>query len=211
MVISTVNRPETLPKNYPESPAAYPESIFRLQVEAARRYLFDSELQELLDGAGVPPDFMESNVTGLTVAHVAYFMQGLMSVAGAEKALAYGRDSFGKTMSGFTRSTATLAPILRGPASPDKAFLRIRDVMSDLNRRIGANVLTKWHGGAGCDLFEDTGYHCYGFTADGAICHTITGFLEEAIMALANVKVKLNETECMARGALACRWHCDLI
>jgi hypothetical protein len=209
--MTTASRPRTVPKNYPNTPAEYPLNLFRPQIEAARRYLFDSELKEVLESAGLPLELLEEGEAdfALTVAHVACFVQTLKTVSGAEQAEGYGRDAFKRTVPLLARGSATL-PVLRAVSAVDKLFLRVRDAMSIYNRYFGANVLVKWHGGAESDLFEDTAQHCYGFVADEPICQTMSGFLEEAIHSLSSVKVVLAESECMARGGLACRWHCKL-
>jgi hypothetical protein len=209
--MTSASRAKTVPKNYPSAPAAYPLGLFRPQIEAAKRYLFESELKEVLELSNMPPGLMDSDSYdfALTVAHVACFVQNLKTVAGDDKGVGYGRDAFKQTAPLFARGTATL-PVLRAVSAVDKLFLRIRDAMSIYNRHFAANVLVKWHGGAQSDLFEDTAQHCYGFVADEPICQTMTGFLQEAIGSLSGVKVTLEEVECMARGALACRWHCSL-
>jgi hypothetical protein len=208
--MASASRTNTVPKNYPPTPADYPLVMFRPQIEAAKRYLFEGELKEVLEQSGLPLEVLDpESEFDLNVAHVACFVQNLKLVAGEDKGEGYGRDAFKKTTPLFARGTGTL-PVLRAVSAADKVFLRIRDAMSIYNRQFGANVIVKWHGGAQCDLFEDCAQHCYGFVAEEPICQTMTGFLEEAISSLSGVKVTLTESECMARGALACRWHCAL-
>jgi hypothetical protein len=205
-----VSRAKTVPKNYPPTPADYPLVMFRPQIEAAKRYLFESELKEVMEQSGLPLELLEpASDFRLTVAHLAAFVQNLKTVAGDDKGEDYGRDAFKRTATLFARGSGTL-PVLRAVSAQDRLFLRIRDAMSVYNRQFDANVIVKWHGGAQCELFEDCAQHCYGFVSDEPICQTMSGFLEEAIVSLSGVKVTLSESECMARGALACRWHCAL-
>ena len=208
--MAVVSRPNTLPDNYPATPASYPIGMFRLQVEAAKRYLFESELKEILEAADLPPNLLDTgnNEARLNVAQMACFFQGMRAVIGDTKAVEYGQDAFKRLMPVLSRTTTS--NLLRPVSSVDKQFLRIRDAISGYNQRVGANFLVKWHGGAECDLFEDTGQHCYGFTSDELICPTMIGFLQQAIGGLSGIKVLLDESECMATGALACRWHCRL-
>jgi hypothetical protein len=210
--MATSSRPKTVPKNYPVKPADYPFGMFRPLLETAQRYLFENELKEVLQDCGLPLDVLNPSVNdfSLTVAHVACFVQGLKEFTGDEKAIPYGRDAFRRAAPLFPRGVVGVTSTLRSVSANDKLFLRIRDAMSSYNRQFGANVMVKWHGGAESDLFEDTGQHCYGFSSDQMICQTLTGFLEEAIAELSGVKVALAERDCMARGALACRWHCAL-
>ncbi len=210
--MATATRPKTVPKNFPPAPASYPVAMFRPQIDAARRYLFESELKEVLEMSGLPLTLLDPDVGDIpvTVAHVAAFVQGLKEVTGEEQARAYGRDAFKRTVPLLARGSTGLPPILRAVSAVDKLFLRIRDVMSVYNRAFDANILVKWHGGAESQLFEDTAQHCYGFTSDVPICQTMTGFLEEAINSLSGIKVTMVESDCMAKGALACRWHCEL-
>ncbi|MCC7447926.1 MAG: hypothetical protein IT324_10945 [Anaerolineae bacterium] len=210
MAISPVHRPGSLPTNYPPTPVVYPLSLFRPQIEAAQRYLFGSELKEVLEAAGISvpvPGATQSLV--INVAQIACFMQELKQIAGEDKAVDYGREAFQKAAALFTRTTTT--NVLRAVSPTDKAFLRIRDTMSGFSRQTGANVIVKWHGGKECDLFEDTGQHCYGYASDAFVCQTMTGFLQEAIVVLSGVKIALTECDCMATGALACRWHGVLV
>jgi hypothetical protein len=208
--MTSASRAKTVPKNYPPTPADYPLAMFRPQIEAAKRYLFESELKEVMEQSGLPVELIDSDSDfRLTVAHIACFVQNLKTFAGEDKGEGYGRDAFKKTAPLFVRGTGTMQ-VLRAVSAADKVFLRIRDAMSVYNRQFGANVIVKWHGGAQCDLFEDCAQHCYGFVADEPICQTMTGFLMEGISSLSGVKVNLTEAECMARGALACRWHCTL-
>ncbi len=82
--------------------------------------------------------------------------------------------------------------------------------MATFNRQMDTNVIVKWHGGAESELFNDSAWSCYGYVSDEPICLVTTGFLEEAVAHLSGVKVVLQERECMAKGALTCRWHCAL-
>ncbi len=208
--MASASRAKTVPKNYPPTPADYPLAMFRPQIEAAKRYLFESELKEVMEMSGLPLELLEEDSDfALTVAHLASFVQNLKTFAGDDKGADYGRDAFKQAAPLFARGTGTL-PVLRAVSAADKLFLRIRDAMSVYNRQFNADVLVKWHGGAQCELFEDCAQHCYGYVADEPICQTMTGFLQEAISSLSGVKVTLAESECMARGALACRWHCAL-
>ncbi|HLY26012.1 MAG TPA: hypothetical protein VKQ72_06715 [Aggregatilineales bacterium] len=211
MAASSPVRPDTLPDNFPDPPALYPSALFRLQLVTAGRYLFESELKELLELAEIPRGAIESpsDDDGLNVAHVSRFYQELKLICGEDKAIAFGHDAFQDCTSLIPR--ANTPALARAVSSADKMFLRIRDAMSGFNRRTGMNVLVKWHGGAESDLFEDTAQQCYGYVAELPICHSLTGFLEEGIHYLSGVEVNLTEIECMARGALACRWHCALI
>ena len=210
MAISQIHRPNSLPANYPPMPAAYPMFIFRPQVDAAQRYLFGSELKEVLEAAGLPTNLLTATqLLTIDVAQIACFMQELKKIAGEDKAPDYGREAFQKVASMFAR-TAT-ANVLRAVSPTDKAFLRVRDAMAGFSRQSGANIIVKWHGGKECDLFEDTGQHCYGYTSDDFVCQTMTGFLQEAIASLSGVKIALTECDCMAKGALACRWHGVLV
>ncbi len=207
------SKPRAVPANYPPQPVDYPFTGFRPLLETARRYLFENELKEVLQDCQIPVEVLKPSPLEchLTVADIACFVQGLKTFMGDEKGIPYGRDAFRRAASLVNRGAPNVAPVLRNVSAHDKQFLRIRDAMSTFNRYFGANVLVKWHGGAESDLFEDTGQHCYGFTADHMICQTLTGFMEEAIFSLAGVKVALTESEGMARGALACRWHCALV
>ena len=205
------SRPNALPRNFPAIPGNYSDALFRLQIETARRYLFETELKEVLELSEIPLEILQpdSGDIALTVYQIACFMQHLRVITGDVKAVAFGRDAFEGCTSLIGR-TANVSPLLRAVSSADKLFLRVRDAMNGLNRQVGTNVLVKWHGGAESELFEDTGQHCYGYHHDAPICHTLTGFLEESIVYLSGVKVTLHETECMAHGALTCRWHCEL-
>src|SRR5690349_17287262 len=91
-------RPDATPRNYPADPPPYPDSIFRLEVEAARRYLFETELKELLEEAQIPDEAMNpgGDPFALSVAQVAVFNQGLRSISGDDRAIAYGREAFQK-------------------------------------------------------------------------------------------------------------------
>src|SRR5260221_1166039 len=93
-----VNRPKTVPENFPKAPTAYPVNLFRFQVDAAKRYLFEPELKEVLEAAGLSPDLM--NPTGsyiaISVAQVSVFMQELKTIVGEDKAYTYGKESFMK-------------------------------------------------------------------------------------------------------------------
>jgi hypothetical protein len=181
-----------------------------LQLSTASRYLFETELKELLELAEIPRAVIESaSDDGLTVAQVSRFYQELKAICGEDKAVAFGRDAFQDCTSLIQR--ANVPALGRAVSSADKIFLRIRDAMAVFNRHTGMNVLVKWHGGAESDLFEDTAQQCYGYESDEPICHSLTGFLEEGIHYLSGVEVRMTEIECMARGALACRWHCALV
>jgi hypothetical protein len=207
-------RPNTLPKNFSSSPANYPSGLFRLQLSAARRYLFDGELKEVMDAASLSPDFL--NPIGadlpLTVAQVSIFVQGIKGITGDDRALEYGREAFTKVVSLIPRGqNYSNIGLLRTISDKNKLFLRIRESMFSFNKQVGSNVLVKWHGGEESELFEDTGQHCYGYKFGAPCCHTLTGFLESAILHMSGLKVELIERECMATGGLACRWHCHLV
>jgi hypothetical protein len=211
MAIAKLARPSVLPKNFPERATAYPLPLFRLQVEAARRYLFENELKECLTAASIPLEIlgMAEVEIALTILHVAKFMQNLKQFVGDEKALAYGHEALSKATAVIPKPTIQ-QPILRGVSPADKAFLRVREALAVLNRQLNTDIIIKRHGDTEADIFEDSGLHCYGFVAEAPACQTLTGFFEEAILYLSGSKVKLVETECMALGALACRWHCYL-
>ncbi len=209
---SPTERPPRLPTNYPAQPAPFPSRLFRLQVEAAQRYLFETELKEALEAIGlIFAEVIQPNWTGqlVHVGQVARFMQGLRAIVQDEKARTYGTEALRKSMPALPRPSG--AQERRRVSSADKTFLRIREVMAMLNAEAGASYLVKWHGGADCDVFEDSGQHCYGYLSESPACHTMTGYLEEAIRQFAGLQVRIEETECMALGGLACRWHCHLI
>jgi hypothetical protein len=180
-------------------------------VEAARRYLFETELRELLEEAQIPEEAMNSSGDSfpLSVAQVAVFNQGLSYISGEDKAIAYGREAFQKCTAIIARGT-NIPPVLRAVSSADKLFLRIRESMANFNRQMDTNVIVKWHGGAESEVFSDSAWSCYGYVSSQPICLVTTGFLEEAISHLSGVKVVMEERECMAKGALTCRWHCAL-
>lgn len=205
-----LDRPKTLPQNYPPVSAAYPALMFRAHIETARRYLFESELEEIIAAASLPAELLTTQNTeiALNTLQLACFVQGIRAIIGDEKARAYGREAFVQVAGLVPRSTP--APQLRAMSSVDRQFLRVRDAMAELSRQVNANIIIKWHGGAEADIFEDTGLHCYGYVGETQVCHTMSGFLEEAISYLSGAKVRLSETECMAMGSLTCRWHCFL-
>src|SRR5262245_56462977 len=95
------NRPKVVPENFPKSPTAYPVNLFRLQVDAAKRYLFEPELKEVLDAASLSHDLM--NPTGsyiaISVGQVSIFMQELKTIIGDDTAYIYGQESFIKVAS----------------------------------------------------------------------------------------------------------------
>jgi len=207
-------RPATLPRNFASVPTSYPSGLLRLQLHAAQRYLFDGELKEIMEAASLPLDLLNTSASDIpvTVAQLAIFAQGLRAVTGDARARDYGREAFMKASPLIPRPpTSAVNPMARAVSDKDKLFLRIRDVMHSFNRPSGANVIVKWHGGSESELFEDTGQHCYGFRADEPCCQTLTGFLEAAVEHLSGIHVELVERECMATGALACRWHCKLV
>jgi hypothetical protein len=208
--MAAVSKAAQVPKNYPTTPSRYPLNIFRLQVDAARRYLFDGELKEALTSAAIPLDVLTgAGEPVINVAQVSHFTQELRGMVGDEQAARYGREAFQHVSPLFPRATASTSHG-RSVSSSDKFFLKVRDAMATLNKTIGSNFIVKWHGGAEADLFEDTAQHCYGFVGKGLACYTLTGYLEEAIIYLSGVKMSIVESECMANGALACRWHCRL-
>ncbi len=207
--MTLIKKAVQLPRNYPAQPARYPLSMFRLQLLAAARYLFEGELREALTLANIPLDALTNGSDpALNVAQVAAFMQELKEIVGDEKALQFGREAFLKVAPSLSRPT--LPPVNRAVSSSDKLFLRIRESFAALNRQCGSNFLVKWHGGAECDIFEDSGQHCYGYAGQSMACQTLTGYLQEASGYLSNVKMTVVESECMVTGALACRWHCNL-
>src|SRR5258708_329480 len=209
--MAKLSRPGTLPKNYKAIPAPYPDLLFRVQMDAARRYLFDGELKELLEASQIPLKILESGVepVGITVQHYAAFAQGLREICDDDKALSYGHDAFNRCATLMQRPGAG-SPLLRAVSSADKLFLKIKDSLVTFNRYIGTDVIAKWHGGAECDMFDDTAQACYGYTSDEPICMTMSGFLEAGSQTIAGVKIKATEVECMAKGAPTCRWHCTL-
>lgn len=76
MTPTPIRKPTQLPKNYAPVPVRYPLPIFRLQLEAAARYLFQSELKEALTAAAIPLDVLTgAGDPALTVAQVACFIQ----------------------------------------------------------------------------------------------------------------------------------------
>jgi len=207
--MATLKRAQVLPKNFPATPTRFPLPMFRLQLDAATRYLFEGERRETLLTAQIPLDVLTgASDPALNVAQVAVFIQELALITGPEKAIAFGHDAFAKMSSLVTRPT--LPPTQRAVSTSDKLFLRVREAAATLNRLTGSNFIVKWHGGAEADIFEDTGQHCYGYTGDQPACATLTGYIDEAAAYLAGVKMQIVESECMVTGALACRWHCKL-
>lgn len=205
-----VHRATQVPKNFPVTPARYPLPLFRLEVEATRRYMFEGEIKDALTQASIPLDVLTgAGEPVVNNAQVAHFMQQLREVVGDdEKTALYGREAFQKVsplmprLSGGNNS--------RSVSSSDKLFLRVREAIAVINKQYSCNYIIKWHGGAEADIFEDTGRHCYGYAGGGLACATITGFLEEGILYLSGIRMAVIESECMANGALACRWHCRL-
>jgi hypothetical protein len=205
-------RPNTLPRNFATIPASYPSGLFRLQLSAARHYLFDGELKEVMDVASLPSDLL--NPTGpearLSVAQIAIFIQTFKSITGEDRAVEYGREAFTKAAPLMARGSNG-NPLLRAASDKNKLAARIRDGMTGFNKQCGANVTVKLVGDEDPEIFEDTGQHCYGFRAGTPCCQTFSGFLEAAIGHLVGIRIELTERECMATGAVACRWHCRLI
>src|SRR5262245_51696510 len=100
--MASASRTNTVPKNYPPTPADYPLVMFRPQIEAARRYLFDGELKEVMEQSGLPLELIDPDSDfNLNVGHIAYFVQSLKIVAGEDKGEDYGRDAFKKTTALF--------------------------------------------------------------------------------------------------------------
>src|SRR5215471_11300708 len=130
-------RPNALPRNFPVIPVGYSDVLFRLQMETARRYLFETELKEVLEKAQIPLEILEpeSAEVALDAYQIACFMQQLRVITGDVKAVAYGRDAFDNCTSLITR-TANVSPLLRAVSSADKLFLRVRDAMNGLNRQV---------------------------------------------------------------------------
>jgi len=205
--MSYPRRAEALPRNYPVVPARYPLPMFRLQFEAAGRYLYESERREALLAAQIPPEALSGSAElTINVSHVAIFVQELTVLCGSDKARTFGREAFQKNVSLVPRPALTTPQ--RAVSESDRLFLRVREAAATLNRLTGSNFMVKWHGGAEADIFEDTGQHCYGYICDQLACVALTGYLSEAVAYLAGVKMQIVESECMALGALACRWHC---
>lgn len=205
----SLKKADVLPKNYPPTPVRFPLPMFRLQLEAAARYLFEGERREALLAAGIPLDVLTgASDPAVNVAQISMFMQALVALTGPEKATAFGREAFHKMAALIPRPTLT--PAQRAVSSSDKLFLRVREAAATLNRLTSSNFIVKWHGGAEADIFEDSGQHCYGYVGDQLACATLTGYLDEAAAHLASVKMQIIESECMVTGALACRWHCKL-
>lgn len=205
-----ISKAAQVPKNYPATPARYPLNIFRLQVEAAKRYLFEGELKEALTNATIPLDVLTgAGEPVINVSQISQFVQELREMVGDEQAIRYGREAFQHVSPLLPRASGSTSAG-RSVSSSDKLFLKVRDSMAVLNKTVSADFIVKWHGGAEADIFEDTAQHCYGFAGKGMACFTMTGFLEEAIIYLSGVKMTIHESECMANGALACRWHCRL-
>jgi len=127
MSASIPTRPKVLPKNFPAVPPAYSDALFRLQVQAARRYLFDTELKELLEQCGLPLEIADpaGPAIALTVADCSAFMQGLKQLAGEDKALPFGRDAFNSCTSIIVRS-GNLPPVLRAVSSSSERRLSLR-------------------------------------------------------------------------------------
>lgn len=199
-----------LPKNFPSIPARYPIALFRLQLDAAKRYMYEGELKEILKTAQIPLDVLSGvGEPILNVSQIAHFMQELRMMVGDDSAQRYGREAFQHVSPLFPRAPGSTSAG-RSVSSSDKLFLRLRDAMAVLNKTSGSNFIVKWHGGAEADIFEDTAQNCYGFQGKGVTCATMTGFLEEAIVYLSGVKMNIHESECMANGSLSCRWHCNL-
>ncbi|MHB8630071.1 MAG: hypothetical protein ACYDBJ_27990 [Aggregatilineales bacterium] len=207
--MASLKRADILPKNYPPTPVRFPLPMFRLQLEAAARYLFEGERREALLAAQIPLDVLTgTGDPALNVAQIAVFMQALTALIGPDKATDFGHEAFQKMTTLVPRPTLT--PAQRSVSSSDKLFLRVREAAATLNRLTSSNFIVKWHGGAEADIFEDTGQHCYGYAGDQLACATLTGYLYEAAAHLASVKMQIIESECMVTGALACRWHCKL-
>src|SRR5258708_28132726 len=160
-------RPNALPRNFPAIPGNYSDALFRLQIETARRYLFETELKEVLELSEIPLEILQpdSGDIALTVYQIACFMQHLRVITGDVKAVAFGRDAFEGCTSLIGR-TANVSPLLRAVSSADKLFLRVRDAMNGLNRQGGTNVLVKGPGGAEAGLFGGKGQPCYRYQHD---------------------------------------------
>ncbi|MEP7287790.1 MAG: hypothetical protein ABI947_18705 [Chloroflexota bacterium] len=201
-------RPNALPKNYPAVPAVYPTALFRLQVEAVQRYLYETELKEILTEAAIPLDVLNvaSRRVMLTVAHSAVFMQALQEIIDDDKAVDYGHEAFIRCASMIPRS-ANIPFIQRTLSSGDRQNNRIRESLAGFNHETGMNVSLKWRDSGEFDLLDDAAQHCYGYIASTPICHIMTGYLEESIFYLLGAKVALAETNCMALGAATCCWH----
>jgi hypothetical protein len=206
---SYVSRPAKVPANFPAQPGTINIALLRPRVQVAQRYLFETELKEILAEAKLPLELLSDAPLSGTITYVqnAIFMQELRKVIGTTKVVAFGREVFDK-LSGQIARPPNLPRLKTGISLDDKIFLRVREACSIVTRELGFNVFAKWHGGAECNLFEDTAPHCFGYTSDSPVCDTLTGLLEQAILYYGGVKVTLKEVECMAMGALACRWHC---
>src|SRR5579871_1330580 len=69
-------RPNALPRNFPVIPGGYSDALFRLQIDTARRYLFETELKEILEQAQIPLQILEpeGGEVALDVYQIACFM-----------------------------------------------------------------------------------------------------------------------------------------
>ena len=110
-----------LPKNYPPMPVRYPLPLFRQQLEAANRYLFDDERHEALLAANIPLHVLCGvGDPALNVAQITAFMQQLRVLIRQSKSIQFGHEAFTSMASQIPKPS--LSPLPRAVSSFDKFF-----------------------------------------------------------------------------------------
>lgn len=197
-MLPAITHAKPLPLQFPLQPAPLPTEFIDIHIQAAKRYLFETELKEALTQS-------EMSANRRNVAGYSLFIQGIRDTVGVDKLKGYGRECFTKTTPFINRPSSQF---LRAAVSnDDKIFVKIRDGMLGISKLIGVELIAKWHGGAQVDVFCDAGINCYGYTATMPICDVMTGFLEEAVHYYTGLNMHFQEVECMSQGAASCRWH----
>ncbi len=121
-IISAIQKSAAaLPNNYPPMPVRYPLPLFRQQLEAANRYLFDGERREALLAANIPLNVLSGvGDPAVNVAQIAVFMQQLRVLIGQSKSIQFGHEAFTRVASQIPKPS--LSPLPRAVSSFDKFF-----------------------------------------------------------------------------------------
>jgi len=193
-----ITRLTPTPKHFAMTPAQLPSEFIDGHINAAKRYLFEGELKSALTDSGLVRDRPN-------VAAYSLFVQSMRDTIGEDKLGDYGHETFAKLTSFINKPSSQF--LRAAVSSEDKIFVKIRDGMLGISHFTGVEFIAKWHGGAQTELFCDAGLNCYGYSASMPICDVMTGFLEEAVYYFTSHRMRYKEVECMAQGAMSCRWH----
>ncbi len=198
----------------PKSNLYYPNKVVLVAFKALEDVLGRNGLNATLNYAHLshfiqnpPPDDLAKAVDFSDFSTIFAALEDLYGPRGARGlSLRIGHEMFKKSLAAFEAKAGELETGGKDLAEPEKMSLILRAI-SAIFTEVTDQPITLEDKGENYEYTIANCAVCWGRSADHALCHISTGFVQEALHWVTGGKTfPVEETKCRARGDEVCQW-----